>query len=53
MGVCSMMDLGTSLGQMRVIPDSTAAGVTIQTLGAIDAGMLALLAFLICNEHLS
>ena len=44
MGVCGMMDLGASPGQMSVIPDSTAAAgeVTIQTL----------LAFLICSEHL-
>ena len=54
MGVCSMMDLGASPGQMSVIPDGTAAvgEVIIQTLGAIDVGMLTLLHFLICSEHL-
>ena len=54
MGVCSMTDLDASPRQMSVIPDGTAAvgEVIIQTLGAIDVGMLILLAFLICNEHL-
>ena len=49
-----MMDLGASPGQMSVIPDGTAVvdEVIIQTLGAIDVGMLTLLAFLICREHL-
>ena len=48
------MDIGASPRQMSVIPDSTAAGgdVIIQTLRAIDVGMLTLLAFLICSEHL-
>ena len=55
MGICIMMDLGASTGQMSVIPDGTAAGgdVITQTLGAIDVDMLTLLAFLICSEHLS
>ena len=54
MGVCGMTDVGTSPGQMSVIPDCTAVigDVIIQALGAIDAGMLTLLAFLICSEHL-
>ena len=39
---------------MSVIPDDTAVGVeiSIQTCGAINVGMLTLLAFLICGEHL-
>ena len=54
MGVCGMTDLGTSPGQMSVIPDGTAvvAEVNIQPFGAIDVGMLILLAFLICSEHI-
>ena len=54
MGVCGMMDLGASPGQMSVIPDGTAAvgEVINQTFGAIDVSMLILLAFLICSEHL-
>ena len=54
MGVCGMMGLGASSGQMSVIPDDTAVGseVIIQTFGVIDASMLTLLAFLICSEHL-
>ena len=49
-----MTDLGASQRQMSVIPDGTAAvgKIIIQTFGAIDAGMLILLAFLICSEHL-
>ena len=55
MGVCGMMDLGDSPGQKSIIPDDTAVGGEgiIQTFGAIDVGMLTLLAFLICSEHLS
>ena len=54
MGVCGITDLGASLGQMGVIPYGTAVvgEVIIQTFGAIDVGMLILLAFLIYNEHL-
>ena len=53
MGVCNMMDLGDSPGQMSVIPDGTgvAGKFIIQTLGAIDVGILTLLAFLICSKH--
>ena len=49
-----MTDLGASPGQMSVIPDGTAVEgeVIIHTFGAIDVGMLTLLAFLICSEHL-
>ena len=54
MGVCSVMVLGTSPGQMSEIPAGTAAvdDVIIQTFGAMDFGMLMLLAFFICREHL-
>ena len=49
-----MRDLGASPGQMSVIPEGTALvdEVIIQTFGAMDVGMLTLLAFLICREHL-
>ena len=51
---CGMMDLGASPGQMSVIPDDTATGggVIIQTFGVIVVGMLTLLAFPFCSEHL-
>ena len=54
MGVCSVTDLGASVGQMSVIPEGTVAGgeVIIQTFRAMDVGMLTLPAFLICREHL-
>ena len=54
MGVCGMMDLGAVPWQMSIIPDDTAAGgeVVTQIFGAIDVGMLTLVAFLICSEHL-
>ena len=54
MCVCGMTDLCASPGQMSVIPDGTAAfgEVIVQTFGAIDVGMLILLVFLICSEHL-
>ena len=53
MGVYGMTYLGVSQGQMSLIPDGTAAvgEVIIQTFGAIDIGMLTVLAFLICKEH--
>ena len=46
-------DLGAFPGQMSVIPEGTAVvgKVIIQTFGAMDVGMLMLLAFLICREH--
>ena len=49
-----MMDLGASPGQMSVIPDGTVTvgEVITQTFGELDVGMLTLLAFLICSEHL-
>ena len=54
MGVCGMTDLGAFLGQMSVILDGAVVvgEVIMQTFGAIDVGMLTLLAFLICSEHL-
>ena len=54
MGVCGMMDLGASPGQMSVIPYGTAAvgEIITWTLGAIHVGMLILLTFLIYSEHL-
>ena len=54
MGVCGVTDLGASSGQMSVILEGTAivGEVIIQTFGAMDVGMLMLLAFLICKEHL-
>ena len=54
MGVCVLMNLGASSGQMSIILVNTAVGteVSIQTFGAIGVGMLTLLAFLICSEHL-
>ena len=54
MGVCGVLVLGASPGQMSVILAGTAAGekVIIHTFGAMDVGMLMLLAFLICREHL-
>ena len=46
--------MGASPGQMSVILAGTAAGeeVIIHTFGAMDAGLLTLLAFLTCREHL-
>ena len=53
MGVCGVTDLGASPGQMSVIPEGTAVvdEVIIQTFGAMDVGMLTLLALFICREH--
>ena len=54
MGVYGKIDLGTSSGQMSIIFDDTAADgeVITQTFGAIDVGMLILLAVLIHSKHL-
>ena len=54
MGVCVLMNLGASSGQMRVISIGITIGteVRIHTFGAIDVWMRTLLAFLICSEHL-
>ena len=47
MGVCGMMDLGASSGQMSIIPDETVVGgeVITQIFVVIDVGMLTLLSF--------
>ena len=54
MGVCVLMNLGAASRQMSVIPIDTTVGaeVSIHTFVAIDVGMLTLLVFLICSEHL-
>ena len=54
MGVCILMNLGASPGQIINIPGDTTVGadVSIHTLGAIGVGMDTLLVFLICREHL-
>ena len=54
MGVCVLIKLGASTGQMSVISVDTAvdAEVSIHTFGVIDVGMLTLLACLISSEHL-
>ena len=48
------MNLGASLGQIIIIPANTivSAKISIHTFWAIGVGMVALLVFLICNEHL-
>ena len=55
MGVCVLMNLGASLGQIIIIPVNTTVGaeVSIHTFGAIGMRMLALLVFLICSKHFS
>ena len=55
MGVCGVIVLSASPGQMSVIPAGTAAGKEgmIHTFRAMDVGMLMLLAFLTCRDHLS
>ena len=54
MGVCVLMNLGASSGHIIIIPVNTTVGaeVSIHTFGAIGVGMVALLGFLICSEHL-
>ena len=54
MGVCGVIVLNAFPGQMSVILAGTAADeeVMIHTCGARDVGMLMLLAFLTCREHL-
>ena len=49
-----MIVLSASPGQMSVILAGTAAGeeVMIHTFGAMDVGVIMLLAFLTCREHL-
>ena len=53
MGVCGMITLGASPGQLSVILAGDAAGeaVIIYTYGAMGVGMLLLLAFLTWREH--
>ena len=53
MGVCVLMNLGASSGQIIIISVDTIVGaeVSIHMFGAIGVGMVALLAFLICSEH--
>ena len=53
-GVCVLMNLGASSGQIIIIPGDTMVNddVSTHTFGAIGMGIVALLAFLICSEHL-
>ena len=53
MVVCGLRTLDASPGHMSVIPAGAAAGeeIIIRTFGAMDVGMLMLLAFLTCREH--
>ena len=54
MGVCGLRTLDASPGHMNMILAGAVAGkeVIICKFGAIDVGMLMLLAFLTCREHL-
>ena len=54
MGVCGVITLGASPGQMSVILAGAAAGkeVIIHAFGAMDVGMLMLLVFFTWREHL-
>ena len=54
MGVCGLRTLHVSPGHMSMILAGAAAGkeVIIQTFGAMDIGIVTLLAFLTCREHL-
>ena len=54
MGVWGVIVLGASPGEISAILAGTAAGyeVIIHTFGAMGVGMLMLLAFLTCREHL-
>ena len=49
-----MITLDASPGQMNMIPAGAAAGeeVIIHAFGAMDVGMIMLLAIMICREHL-
>ena len=53
-GVCVLMNLGASPGQIKVIPVDTTVGadVSIHMLGVIGVGMVALFEFLMCRDHL-
>ena len=54
MGVYVLMNLGAASVQMSIIPVDTTVGaeVSIRIFGAIDVGLLTVLAFLICSEPL-
>ena len=54
MVICGVIVLGAVPGQMSVIPAGNAAGedIIIHSFGAMDVGLLILLAFMICREHL-
>ena len=54
MGVCVLMNLGSSSGQIMVNPVNTTVGaeVSIHALGAISVGTVALMVFMICSKHL-
>ena len=54
MGVHVLLNLGASSGQIIIIPIDIVVGaeVSIHIFGAIGVGMVALLVFLICSEHL-
>ena len=54
MGVCVLMNLGASSGQIIIIPVNADVSpeVSIHILRAIGVGMVALLVFLICGEDL-
>ena len=53
-GICVLMKLGASSGQIIVIPVDTTVGaeVSIHIFGAIGVAMVALLVLLICCKHL-
>ena len=54
MGVCILGNLCASSGQIIIIPVDTTVGseVSIHTFGTMGVGVVALLVFLICIEHL-
>ena len=54
MGICVLMSLGASSGQIHIITVNTTAGaeVSIHILGAVGVEMVALFVFLICRENL-
>ena len=54
MGVFVLMNLGAASRKMSIIPVNTGVGAedSIHTFGPIGVGMLTVLVFLICSEHL-
>ena len=54
MVVCVLMNIAASSGEIIIIPINTvvSAEVSIHTFGFIGVGIVALLVFLICSEHL-